>query len=696
IEAAYDDILRGMRMSPDMDIAQQKILMQMEGLKQELMTLRMTKSLKLNEEKALSGWIDNAADGAEKEMYTTTGVGKAVTRQLKPEYQSLNTLRQEALDSSLKDYYKVFADYTNPNIVDTSMKMIYPFWTYAFYKWFEIPRLAMKHPGLGMSWGKYYNYSDYGYLHIPGTDYEINPFVGSALGATFGLARHDYVSYYSNLGWPGEVLDFSQRAGFFPGAHVMLPIVLTPILSGRPPELGEAIPPIVRSGLGLLVGSKIPGVSSAAQWLQDKVFHANLQDYYTTTIVSTKQVESGGKLIGGQSGTDLWYKKLRGEAFTIEEQQLWDEAYQETSAFGAVRAQFPQFRLRTEEYLDAYKQVTQIFQEQLGMSEEFQNDLWKHNKRPTDVVGGLPLDLRASLDEMWQWKIYFGRGATLMPPDVQDLYALINEFLDATKGYQQQRLTAQADIDTGFISPTSELHYDGGEWRQQHAVNWADYSKNVEDLKASEKFAPAIDALTPEGQVKLMKRLNFSSPTLGPMDECLDLYFNIKLEKARDPYTGDEDYDYLKFWLQRESVKMALPEDLRADFESYIRRYETPMEAVFRTAYSTYIRGYHAVSRIIITGYDEEQKALIAEYYADTTTSARRGEIEATIDPTTGNQLISSYTNKLTKARGAMRQVSPKLDFYLNMFGYVDSQKTPEATAMLDAFEKDKTSILGR
>jgi len=775
IESAYDDILRGMKMSPDMDVAQQKILMQMEGMKQELMTLRMTRSLKPNEEKALAGWIDNVADNAEKEMYTSitlakvgmddlvwadnilsrleqtgyergylpqseldrlTGIlrdrvgittedilklGKPTNveeslrniglyrkrikplikklqqekPQLKQEYKNLNQLRQESLDSALKDYYKTFADYSNPNIVDASMKMIYPYWTYTLYKWFELPRLAMKHPGLMAAWGKYYNYSDQGYQHIPGTDLEVNPFTGSMFGTTFGLARHDFVSYYSNLGPMGEVLDFSQRVGAFPGAHVMLPIVLSPILSGRSPELGGALPSLPKAGLGLLVSSNIPGVSSAAQWLQDKVFHDNLQQYYATTIVSTKQVESGGKLIGGQSGTDLWYKKLRKEAFTPEEQLLWDESYREAAWYGVVRSQFPQLRLRTEQYLEAYKQVTQIFKEQLGMSEEFQDNLWKHNKRPSDVVGGLPLDLRQTLDEVWQWRIYFGRGVTMMPPDVQDIYSLIDEYFNATKDAQQKRLTSEASIDTGFITPTAEVHYNGAEWRQEHAENWADYSKDVEDLKNSERFAPAIDALTPEGQVKLMKRLNFSVPTLGPMDEALDLYFNIKLEKDKDPYTGEEDYNYLKFWLQREAVKMALPEDLRSEFESYIRRYETPMEEVFRTAYNNYIRGYQAASRIIFAGYAEDQKALISEYYADTTTSSRKDEIEAMLDPTTGNQLISSYTRKLTQARGAMRQVSPKLDFWLNVFGYVDSQKTPEAKAMLDAFERDKTSITG-
>ncbi len=675
IEAVYDDILRGMKMSPDMDIMQQKMLQQLEGMKQELITLRMIKSLKPDEEKVLGQWIDDVVDRAGKEKLP---IG--------------NNLRQSALDSALKDYFKTFADYSNANLVDASMKMIYPYWTYNLYKYFMLPRLAMKHPGLMVAWGKYNNYSEQGYQHIPGTDLEANAFVGSMFGATFGLARHNMISYYSNLGWAGEVLDVTQRLGAFPGAHIMLPITLTPIFTGRAPELGEAIYPLARTGLDSLVASNIPGVSKSAQWLKDRVFHSNLHDYYTTTVISSEQVKAGGNLIGGQSGTDLWYKKLRKEKFTPEEQQLWDESYRKAAWYGVIRSQFPQIRLRTEEYLDAYKQITNIFTKQLGMSEEFQDNLWKHNLRPTDVVGGLPLDLRMALDEMWQWRVYFGRGVTMMPPDVQDLYSLIDKYYGKTKELQQTRLANESDIDNGFIHPTDEVHYSGKEWRGAHAENWADYSKDVDNLKSSPDFKDAIDALTPEGQVKLASKLGFSVPTLGPMDEVIDLYFNIKLEKSKDPYTGEEDYDYLKFWLQRESVKMALPENLRADFEAYIRRYETPMERVFREVYNGYIRGYQASSRVVFNSYDEEQKSLIKEYYADTTTSDRKSQIESVVT-TGGNKLISEYTTKLTQARQALRQVSPKLDFWLNVFGYVDTQKTKVATDMLNAFEKDRSGI---
>jgi len=602
-------------------------------------------------------------------------------------------IRQQASERAHKEYYKAFADYTNENIIDAMGKSIYPYWTYHMYRWFFLPRTFLRKPGVMAAWGKYYEYSDYGYQHIPGTDLEFNPAVGSAFGATFSLARHDFKSYYESLGFMGEVLDFTQRRGFFPGAHIMLPIALSSVFSGRPPELGEVLSPVYRTGINLLVASKIPGVADAAKWLKDKVFHENFHEYYTSTIISTKQVEAGGKLVDGQSGVDLWFKRQRGEAFTNEEQTLWDEAYNEAALIGAFRSQFPAFRMRAEEMLEAYDQVTALIEAQTGMTAEYQDNLWKHNLRPTDQLGGLPLDLRAALDQMWQWRIYFGRGSILMPPEYSDLYNLVDKYYDKVEGYQLDRLALQSDINGGFLHPTPELHFDGREWVREYAANWSAYTSRIESLEKDPEFADAIDLMTPEGQIRLAKELGFSPPPIDPMQEVIRLYFNVELHKKTDIYTGEEDWDYLRFWVERESIKMALPEDQRSDFETYIRRYQTPMEVLFKKVTDEYLRGYRAVPRIVLEEFTEEEKALIAEYYADTTSRERKLEIKEHISQG-DRKLISHWESRKTAARKALRQVSPQLDFWLYVFGYITQPTTDEAKALVDKWESNKSSIV--
>jgi len=688
IGTVYDEILQGMKMSPEKAIAEQKIMLEGESMRQELVTLKLNGGLSPSDEKAVHIWIDNAAKGMKSIFNESTGITKA----------DWLAIRQEASHLAHQDYYKAFADYTNQNIIDAMMRTVMPFWNYHLYRWFFLPRTFVRHPGVALAWGKYNNYTDNGYVHIPNSNLDMNPFVSSVMGATFGLARHDFKSYYNNLGLLGEGLDFWMRRGFFPGAQIMLPVtIMSSVVSGRTPELGEMLPPVGNFGLGLFTGSNIPGVKDAAIWLQDRVFHNNFRDYYISTEIAAMQADAGGNLIGGQSGVDLWFKIKDKVKLTEEEQNLWDEAYRRTAWYGVLRSQFPQFRVREEEYTEAFLQVTKLIESQLGMTAEYQEYLWQHNLRPTDIVGGLPLDLKNSLDQMWQWKIWFGRGQILMPADQNDLAGKINSYWNLVKSYQTDRITRQTDTDAGFLTPTDKLHFTGSEWRTEYADNWSQYALAVEDLANYDthpEFADAIDAMTPEGQVRLAKTMGYAVPVSGPLDEAINLYFSLELKKKKDPYTGEEDDDYLGFWLNREAVRQALTDEQRQDFDAYIRRYETPMERLFKDVTNRYLRGYRATTRIMLEDYTNEQQALIAEFYADKTTLERKQEIQAMTNPKSGRQLISEWSSILSDARASLRTVSPKLDFWLYVFGYTTVPKTDAAQSMISKWEQDKSSIL--
>lgn len=759
IAATYDSILRSIQMKPEMEVATQKILLQVEDMKKRLINLKMLKSLTPDEEKALYGWIDDSAKAVEDLIYerlpsmitpreymeelrrglaagqlTSEGKNRLLAlelelgerlpktpgerayleslkpgvaipkakpiipptkppaRILKPEFKDYDQLRQSASDKAMKEYYKVFADYTNQNIIDFVGRHIYPYWTYHLYRWSSLlPRTMLRRPGVGVAWGKYYNYTDRGYIHLPGTDLEVNPFVGSGWGLTFGLARHDFKSYYESLGSAGEVLDATMRYGFFPGIHGMLPIVVSPLFSGRPPELGDILPPLGKTALETFTLMPIPGVQQAAQRLRDKIFHDNFRDYYTATLADTMQAYAGGKLAGGVTGQDIWYKMQRKEKLTEEEQTLWDRASKAAAWITITRSQFPGLRLRPEEYLDAYKDVTTIIEQAYGISPEQQMELWQHNMRPTDIVGGLDPDVEAAIDELWKWKLYLGRGAILMPPEVGDLYTRMNEFWVTVDGYQLERQATQLSMDEGMLNPTDELHFSGREWREEVRNKWEIYTGKFEDLKAQPKYSEI--PWTPEQEIELFKKTGFSVPVGHPIEEAERLYFAIIPEKVKDKYTGEEDWDWLKFYLKRDAVRMALTEEQRSQFDTVVRKYETPLEKKFREISNTYFRGYWAVRRIMIEEYSEEDKTLIAEFYADKTSMERKEEIRDTLLPN-GRQLISNWETTLSDAREKMREAMPQLDFYLYAFGYISKPRTDEARAMVIEWEKDKSILL--
>ena len=683
IGEVYDQLLRQASMNPENDILTQKILLQGEGMKNELTSLKMKHVLTPNEEKAWGSWIDDIAEGR----------GKIIGDEGTISVKEWDVFRQEAANAANVDYLKAFADYTNEHMLGAVAGMIYPYWNYHQYRWFSLARQALRHPGVPISWGKYQDYSENGFIPTWFPDIEMNPFIGSALGTTFTLTRFDFISYYDQLGYAGEVLDYTQRWGYFPNAPITALISLTPLLSGREPELGAILPPIGKSGLNLLVASDIPGVKDAATWLKDKIFHENFHNYYTATFFDDMQIDAEGTLVGGQTGADIWFKMLRGDPITSEEQALWDEAYKKAAEIGILRAQFPQFRLRTEEYKDAYAKVTAIFEEQLGMSEEFQKNLWKHHQRPTDVVGGLPLPIQAAFDELWEWKIYFGRGNILVAPDVADLKGLIDKYWNKIEGYQLDRLSLQADADEGFISPSAELHFTGREWRAQFSNNWGNYATLSDTLEKDPEFADAVEAITPEGQIAMARRLGFTVAPTTPLQEAINLYFDIELDKITDPYTGEIYDDFLKFWLQREAVRMAMNDEQRDEFDTKVRKYQTPMELTFHFAYNTYIRGFKATDRIIFETKTTEEQVLIKEFYVTDTTLIRKEEIKLTKD-SEGRGVIAHYDAERSDSRSALREAIPTLDFWLFVFGYITKPKTDEARMMIDNWEADRSSIL--
>jgi len=688
IETVYDDILRQAFMRPDKDIEVQKVLLQGENLRQSLLNLKMCHSISPEEEARLARWIDAAADMRDNLIVRGKGKKGQLTQ------ARWDELRQEALNRALKDYYKSFADYSNENIIAGTMKMIFPYWTYHTYRWFYLLRSGIRHPGLVTGWGKYQNYGQYGYQPSPIPDLEFNPFVGSVAGTTFVLTRFDYKSYYENLGYFGEMLDYTQRFGFYPGAHVMLPIVMTPYLSGEKIAASELLPPIATATLDVIIASPNEKVAKAGQYLKDKIFHERFHDYYASTILTSKQVEAGGTLIGGQSGAEIWMKIQRGEALTPEEQKLWDESYRKAAKYGILRSQFPQFRLRTEEYKDAYDAVTQIFKEEYGMSEEFQKELWRQHLRPSDIVGGDSPKVKAALDELWQWKAFFGRSTVLMPPEVAHLKTLQDQYYKRVESFQQERLEAQAAADSAFLNPTGENHLNGKEWREAYGANWNGYVTKVESLESDPQFADAIEAMTPEGQARLAERLGFIVPPTHPLEEALRLYYNVELKKTTDPYTGEIYDDYQTFWAEREAIRMALTDEQREEFDGWINRYKTPMEKLWKYAYNTYIRGYRATNKLVFDTYEEDQKALIREYYSDLTTSSRREEIRQVINPATGRKLISEYETSTSEVRQMLRTASPELDFWLLTFGYVTKPRTEQARIAYQAFEENRTQFL--
>ena len=615
--------------------------------------------------------------------------------------QSWNSLRQQAMDESLKTYYQMFADYENASIFGTLGRMLFPFWKYEAYRWNWLARTAVRHPGAVDAWARYYESTDQGKTGVGG-DLAINTLAGTVLGPLFGLARRDYPSYYENLGPLTGLMDAAQRFAFFPNPAVMTIAYLSPVLTGNKPELGALLPGLYTFGLNALIASKIPGVSKAAETLQDTILHSNFRDYYKALVVNEKQLSAGGTLAGGITGPELWEKLKTGEKLTPDEQGLWDSTEQDVALISMLRSEFAYLSYSPSEIQSIQDSVDKIY-ESYGFTSTQMKYMREHNIRPSDIMGGTPLAIRQQLDDMWQWKFVGGTSELLAPPSVQDWKIRVNQYYEAVGAISDNRIAEEADLENRFLNPLSTTKpLTPSDFKAVYASLWDEYNSkmdylNKQDSRYNGTEFQTVVSNTVEGKALLAQKTGgYAAYMPSPMDTLISFWYDVKVEDRVNPHTGEEEPDYLMYTLKRQAVLDAVPPELQQQFLDWVHKNSTPLELRRDQIMNQYIRGYLNITNIVYSTYDEESKSLIDEYYSGGVTRERKAEILQELDPKTGLQLISSYSSALTRAREKLRDMSPTLDFWLYVFGYVTQPRTSQAKAMVDAWDRNRSSILSQ
>lgn len=593
-----------------------------------------------------------------------------VKGKLKPEYAGYNDLRQQAMDEAHKWYYKEFTDYSNANAFDAVMKSIYPFWTYESQRWFWLPRSFVRHPGTFTSFERWQNNTDYGYLHIPGTSADI----GIGRGTIYGtlqtrLTRRDYPEYYDSLGAAGDVIefnDFLSRYGFYPGAHIGIPLSM---FGGREMQFGEAMPAIVKTPLDALIA--IYPENESVKWITEHVFADRFRNYMTILTVNK---------LGGD-GTLIFSKEKEGIPLTEEEQQIWDDARRQMGYYATAFEQFALFRFRTDEQYKMYQEASKVVEEMTGYTIDQQDWLRKHGYRIWDLVGGMSPTEQAILQEMDYYR-WVGNVRPLLPGRQQEILNKIELGWDAVARYgetvQEDKLRLQRDFLTGTRGPD-------------------DYNKQLLDLydKQGEfidnkiKEYPLMDL---NNRAEYYKEFNVPQPTLHPFRELLNLYFSIELKEVTDPETGEKVRDWDNFWAQRQAVEDAIPDDYKHEWEDFIAKNSTRMEGVRREVYHNYFRTYNKVWEKILSTYSDEEQALVEEYLHLERTGQqldRQAEIKATKSEKTGDMLISSFRSEVSGAKKALRYHNPSLDAWLFYWGRTSTFASPTGEEVYHQLAKE-------
>ena len=656
IESVYDQVVSSLWARPETFSYITKSTAQMNAVQRELHNLYITKQYPEEVMTALHKYIDDAADGLDNLMYTPKG-------KLKPEFAGWQNTRQKAMDEAHKWYYKEYPDYTNANAFDAMMKNIYPYWTYESQRWFWLPRTFVRHPGMFRAFTAFQDNTEYGYIHIPGTSADINPFRGTVFGTlTTRLIREDYPEYYDSLPVAGdfiEGMDFLSRWGFYPGAHFSIPMAL---MGGLEAQTGETLPSIHRSLLNVLI-AEFPE-SKAVAGLTEMLFNDRFRDY--ATILQTNR--------RGAEGIRIWTKIQEGVSLTDEEQAVWTDARREAALYGIGFEQFGLFRMRPDEQHKAYELASQVIFEKTGISPKQQDVLRRRGDRLWDLVGGLSPTNQAVLQSMEYYK-WVGLRNPLLPSRMQLIQNKQTLFWDDVENFNNRKseemLQAQQDYMAGAIGPSDYIT----EVRKVYEAK----RNYIDDLHASELYKDV--PLTMEERKAYYEQTGNVLPVQHPMRELLNLFFEIEPQEMYDPETGEKVIDWDSFWSQRDAIEAAIPEQFKQEWQDYLSRNTIPYELVRREINENYFRPYNRVYEAVLKMRSEEERRLIEEYLRLERLEKDRGRQQAIRDivGTDGKKLVSSFRSDISNARKALRYANPTLDAWLNFWGRVHTFMTPEA-----------------
>ena len=590
--------------------------------------------------------------------------------------------RETAMTQARQMHELAFPTYDDPNFVDSTMRMIFPFWTYESFRWQWLPRTYLRTPGTATAVGRYMDYTDQGYIPIGSTDIQMNMLRGSIfMGGFRRLYMRDYPEYYD--AFPGmEAIDYIGRLGFYPGAQIMLPIAIWGAAGDKQPHLLEVAPAWIKSTLD---AARAVAPESAGKVI-DHLFPDRMKDYYTMLTLAAE----------GEDAQDLWRKRQPGNiGLTPEEEKLWLRA--EAKAIGWKGVLFEQtgmLRLRPDEYTQLNQDMMSLIEEMTGVPVEVQEEI----RRQTPVTGKRFADYfflselqRKIVYNSEAYRRFQGVTTPLFPSawqeeDVRtaDYYDKVETLFDDArhKGIfdEQGNLTQQS------IADITQQWVDGVIGPDQWATNHGDALAHASAaaMEMGKLVYPDVPKTLEEREARLKER-GVPAITYGPDRELLWKYYEIKPELRWDWEADRMTYDYDLYYAKIDMMVDTLQGEFKQELLDTIQFKWIGMERLHWQINQEYIRPYNGLRQLVLEQYDPEQVKLIRRY--EVARGAERDEIRAVEGPE-GRKLIAGYTAKLREVRQRYRLLDPTTDAWLNFFGKTDKLLSKEATDIYNSITK--------
>ena len=681
----YDAGLRDMFIDPSRASVLEPRLMDLASLEDELWHIYSSKGLEPGIVKAMNSRLGLLIDDLGK----VPGYGAAIpTKPGKPPKLGLADefmdTKQRAANSASKEYYKDWADYTNENVLTALGRTIYPFWVYEWHRLFWVPRQMLRTPGLFKAWGSYMDYTEDGYIHIPGTSLEANISRGSIMmGGFIRLIRADYPEYYDMFPGVSETLDYMSRFGFYPAAFINFLRAHFAMSAGGRPQYGELLPGMVKTPLAAYLA--IHGDSKAAQALTQIL----LPDIYREYMIMILASDICAKQEMEFSGRHIWDKIKEGEKLLPEEERIWGQATKQFGKYGIIMENAGILRIRAEQQIQAWEEAGNLIEEKTGYTKEQQAWIRRHGFRVGDYAQLDPLDQEV-LQELDAIKYWSGITLAMMPSTWQEedrdraMFWTEIRALDDNRKADREENTRR--VKAGEISMR--------DWARRNSEINANFGNAFEALGNTNRFREIpismFDEYDDEGNVvrkglaTVMEERGYMPPVMHPADEILHMYYDIELKEKFDPETETWYTDWDEYFWLLDSIIYAVDPERRPDLVSMITKNMDELTRLRWEVSKEYFRPYNRVKTALMELYTDDEKKLIRRFMS-TPSEAERDAIREHVTED-GRKLISAYQMDSRRIHDNMRLLDPELDAWLLFFQITQATKTLEAQRLYEQY----------
>jgi len=583
-------------------------------------------------------------------------------------------LRKEALEETNFRWGQDFPDYDNATAVSRTLRSIFPFWTYEAHRWaWWLPREFTRHPGTYMSLGKYLDNTDGGYIHIPGTSYEVNPLRGGIfMGGFRRLAMRDYPEFYDQFEGFSEVLDQLGRFGFYPGFPTGFLMSVFGAKTGWM-QIGELLPAWPKTMLA--------GITAIAPDRVDAFFEDLLPDRFRNLLIQ-RAVSAQG-----YDGVALLEKQLRGEQLSTvrsvdengqeipSEAEQWAAGRNEIAIYQILAEQTAILRFNPEERRRIFRQANEILADYYDVPLSFIEDLRRSGLRFTDFMGPTDPELRQLLQSIEGYSHHTGANIVLQPSLLGQQMLITTEFWDTVRNRSEELLAEFLVVEGEFKAGLRTVD------------NWLLELKRYQDAKAS--FIEGLKNVPKYSEVPMTieERKDFAlehgmlEPMFHPIDELVQLWFGEELQEIIDPDTGQIVPDWETYFTRQGVIEQSVGADITGRMKGVISRNATPMMRIYADVVRDFIRPYKKLRDLVLTQFSPEEQGEIKRFLAADTIAQREEQQSLTTqaEGDEGNKLIATYNRRLRTAKENLRTANPELDGWLLVFQEVTTAKTDEA-----------------